>query len=275
LQPLRNNNDIFNEYNGNPNLKPTFTHNLNLSHNGYDFLKDRWMYQSLNINVSTNAITSNRFIDLSNGKTITTPVNTNGNMNLSLWSGMGSKFKKMDVRYSVGPTLSYNQFADFINNAKIISKTLSAGLNFSAQKSKDKKYDFSFYNDFRFNNNRTTQTSNFSTNTFGFNGTVYYKKTWSIINEYTYNWREKIQEGSPRISNHMLNARLQKTFKNNEFTLYFLVRDILNQNIGIDMSFYGNTYNETRNDRLKRYWMIGFAWDFKNKAAKTTSAPAK
>ncbi len=41
------------------------------------------------------------------------------------------------------------------------------------------------------------------------------------------------------------------------------------------MSYYGNQYNETRNDRLKRYWMIGFAWDFKNKAAKTPSTPAK
>ncbi|HEX4877323.1 MAG TPA: outer membrane beta-barrel family protein [Chitinophagaceae bacterium] len=275
LQPLRNNNDIFNQYNGNPNLKPTFTHNLNLSHNGYDFLKDRWMYQSLNINVSTNAITNNRTIDLSNGKTITSPVNTNGNMNLSVWTGMGSKFKKMEVRYSIGPTLSYNQFADFINSTKIVTKTLSAGMSVSAQKAKDKKYDFSFYNDFRFNNNRTTQTSNFSTNTFGFNGTVYYKKTWSLISDYMYNWREKIQENSPRISNHMLNARLQKTFRNNEFTLYFVVRDILNQNIGVDMSFYGNTYNETRNDRLRRYWMLGFAWDFKNKAKKTTSTPSK
>lgn len=275
LQPLRNNNDIFNQYNGNPDLKPTFTHNLNLTNNGYDFLKDRWMFQSLNINVSTNAITNNRSIDLSNGKTITTPVNTNGNMNLNLWTGMGSKFKKMEVRYSIGPTLTFNQFADFINNAKIITKTLSAGLSFSAQKSKDKKYDFSIYNDFRFNNNRTTQTSNFSTNTFGLNGTIYFLKTWSIISDYTYNFREKIQESSPRISNHLLNSRLQKTFKKNEFTLYFAVRDILNQNIGVDMSFYGNTYNETRNDRLRRYWMLGFAWDFKNKVKKATSPTSK
>jgi hypothetical protein len=44
-----------------------------------------------------------------------------------------------------------------------------------------------------------------------------------------------------------------------------MIRDILNQNIGIERNFYGNTLSEERNDRLKRYFMIGFAWNFKNK----------
>jgi hypothetical protein len=50
-----------------------------------------------------------------------------------------------------------------------------------------------------------------------------------------------------------------------------MVREILNKNIGIDRNFYSNTYTETINDRLKRYFMIGFEWDIKNKAATTNS----
>ncbi len=275
LQPLRSNNDIFNEYYGNLELKPTFTNTFNISHNGYDFLKDRWMYQSIYLNMSSNAITNSRVIDLSSGKTITTPVNTNGNYSMGLWSGIGMKIKKIDTRLNFSPNLSYNQFADYLNNIKTVSKTLSAGMNIWLSKSKDKKYDLSLNNDFRFNNNKTTQKSSFSTNNFGFNATVYYKKTWSLNSDYNYYWREKIRDGDVSLNNHLWNARLQKTFRNNEFTLYFMVRDILNQNIGINRNFYGYTYNETRNDRLKRYWMIGFAWDFKNKAAKTPSTPAK
>lgn len=275
LQPLRSNNDIFNEYYGNLDLKPTFNSNINVSHNGYDFLKDRWMYQSFNVNIRSNAITNSRVIDLSTGKTITTPINTNGNYNLGFWGGMGMKLKKLDTRVNFSPNISYNQFADYLNNVKTVSKTLSAGMNIWASKSKDKKYDFSLSNDFRFNNNRTTQKSNFSTNNLGFNATIYYKKTWSINSDYNYYWREKIRDGDVSLNNQLWNARLQKTFRNNEFTLYFMVRDILNQNIGVDRNFYGYTYNETRNDRLKRYWMIGFAWDFKNKASKTSSTPTK
>ena len=66
----------------------------------------------------------------------------------------------------------------------------------------------------------------------------------------------------------MWNAKLQRTFKKNEFTAYLQVRDILNQNIGIERNFDGVIYREERNDRLKRYWMLGFRWDFKNKAPK-------
>ena len=39
LQPLRNNNDYFNQYIGNPDLKPSFTNPFNVSHNSYNFLK--------------------------------------------------------------------------------------------------------------------------------------------------------------------------------------------------------------------------------------------
>jgi hypothetical protein len=44
-----------------------------------------------------------------------------------------------------------------------------------------------------------------------------------------------------------------------------MVRDILNQNIGINRFVYENTIGEERNDRLQRYAMVGFTWNFKNK----------
>jgi hypothetical protein len=94
------------------------------------------------------------------------------------------------------------------------------------------------------------------------------KKVWSLISEYEFNSRQKTFATDNNLNTHILNARLQKTFNNNEFTAYFTVRDILDQNIGINRNFSGNTYTEVRNDRLKRYFMVGFTWDFKNKAPK-------
>ena len=60
---------------------------------------------------------------------------------------------------------------------------------------------------------------------------------------------------------------IERTFHSDEFTVFFTVRDILNQNIGIDRTLYGNTLKEVRNDRLQRFWLFGIRWDFKNKAA--------
>lgn len=72
LQPIVNNNDNFNIVKGNPDLKPSFRNNINIMHNGYNFLKDIWSYQSLNFSTVSNAITYDRSINPSTGQTIST-----------------------------------------------------------------------------------------------------------------------------------------------------------------------------------------------------------
>ena len=185
--------------------------------------------------------------------------------------GVGFKLKKLDTRINFNPQFGYNKYADIINGSKSFSKNLNSGLQVWLSKSKEKKYDLSLGNEFNYSSNTTSQNStkiHYKTNTVSFNGTVYIKKVWSIINDYQFYSRQKTLQFNNDLSSHIWNARLQRTFKKDEFTAYFTVRDILNQNIGIDRNFYGNTYTEVRNDRLKRYFMIGFTWDFKNKGAK-------
>ncbi|HMJ48394.1 MAG TPA: outer membrane beta-barrel protein, partial [Ferruginibacter sp.] len=268
LQPLRNSTDEFNQYIGNPDLKPSFSNNINLSHNSYDFIKDRWMYQSVNLNVISNSITNNRIIDVNTGKTISQPINTNGNVSLNLWTGIGLRAKKINTRFNFGPNLRYSKFADVINNKVSYSKTTTAGTNFSISKSKDKRYDISIWDDFSYSNNKNSQSTernHFFINTSTLDATIYIDSVWSISSDYRYYFRQKTSALDDNLDNQLWNAKLQRTFRKNEFTVYVMVRDILNQNIGIDRSFYGNSYKEERNERLKRYFMVGFKWDFKNK----------
>jgi hypothetical protein len=62
-----------------------------------------WMYQSLNFTTTANSITNSRIIDLDSGKTVTQPVNTNGNISVSLWSGIGMKLKKINMSINLQP----------------------------------------------------------------------------------------------------------------------------------------------------------------------------
>ncbi|MEO8111815.1 MAG: outer membrane beta-barrel family protein [Ginsengibacter sp.] len=269
LQPLRNNNDYFNQYIGNPNLKPSFTNSFNVSHNSYNFLKDIWMYQSFNVRLTENSITNNRIINVDSGTTKTQPINTNGNLSMNLWSGFGFKIKKIDTRFNIGPSFSYNKYADVINSKKSFSTTVAPGFNMWLSKSKEKKYDLSLQNDFSYNSNTTSQNDtriHYINNSIEFNGTLYIKKVWSINTNYQFNARQKITPQDKNLTYHILDARLQRTFKKDEFTAYISVKDLLNQNIGIDRNFYGSTYSEVINDRLKRYFLIGFTWNFKNKS---------
>ena len=271
LQPLRNNNDYFNQVLGNPDLKPSFNQSINISHNNYNFLKDIYSYVSMYASVTQNAITSNSMINLDSGKTISQPINVNGNYNFGFYGGIGFKAKKIDTRFDFSPNLSLNRFANVINGVKSYSKTFSPGLRVYVSKSKEKKYDVSISDEFSYNTNNTTQNDtkiHYYTNSLSLNGTIYYKKVWSLSTDYTYYFRQKTVQADQNLITNIWNARLQRTFKHDEFTAYFTVNDILDQNVGIERNFYGNTYSQVINDRLKRYFLIGFTWNFKNKGSK-------
>lgn len=271
LQPITNNDNLFMKYLGNPDLKPAFNHSINLSHNNYNFLKERWMYQSIWVNLRSNSITNNRIIDQQTGITTIQPINTDGNVTAGFWGGLGMKLKKLNLRINIDPNFNYNRFADIINSQKYFTDNFNGGVRLGLSKSKDKKYDFWLSNNINLNSNKNRINNSkisYITNTVAVNATVYYKKVWSLSTDYDYYYREKTQQFRNSLNNHLWNARLQRTFKDNEFTAYLLVRDILNQNVGITRSFSGNTLTEERNDRLKRYFMLGFTWNFKNKAPK-------
>jgi hypothetical protein len=271
LQPLRNNTDYFNQVIGNPDLKPSFTNNFRLYHQDYNFLKDIYSYQSISANFTQNAITTNSIIDLDSGKTTSQPINVNGNYSFNFYGGAGFKIKKIDTRFQFGPEFNLRRYASVINGVKSFSKTFAPGLSGYISKSKEKKYDLSVSDEINYNSSVTTQNDTkiqYYTNTLSFYGTVYYKKVWSINTTYNYYYRQKTMESDQDLKTHLWNAMLQRTFKHDEFTAYFVVRDILNQNVGIDRNFYGDTYTQTINDRLKRYFMIGFVWNFKNKGSK-------
>ncbi len=271
LQPLRNNNDQFNQFIGNPDLQPSFSNNFNIYHNGYNFIKDIYMYQGLSLGLVNNAITNNRIIDPNTAKTITQPVNTTGNYNLNFYGGGGFKLKKADMRLGFNANGGINKTTDFINSLKSYSRSTRMGISVNASKSKEKKYTFSIDHQINYNLQTTSQNNNkidYFINTLTLNSIVYCKKVWSLETEYELFARQKTAQ-VPAISNNLFGAKLQRTFKKDEFSFYLDVNDILNQNIGIERTFYSNTFTETRNDRLQRYWLLGFVWNFKNKASAT------
>ena len=268
LQPLRNNQDFFNQTLGNPDLKQSFTNSISISSSSYSILTESHFYQSISFRTTSNLISYNRDIDPESAKTINTPINTNGNFSGNLYIGYGFKLKKIGLSVNLNPSLSYNKSVLSINNKINDSKTLNSGFSIYLNKSKDKKYDFNLSNNFSNNRNSTTindEIKSFYTNNLGLDIGVYLSEKWKLSTDYNLYTRQKTVDFQTNLTNQLWNARLQRTFKNDEFTAYILVRDILNQNIGIQRNVYDNTISEEQNDRLKRYVMIGFSWNFKNK----------
>lgn len=268
LQPLRNNQDFFNQVVGNPDLKQSFTNSFNVTHSTYSILTETNFFQSVSFRTTSNLISFNRDIDPESAKTVTTPINTNGNFSANVYMGYGFKLKKLNLFVNLNPSLNYNRSVNSINKQINNSDNLNSSFGLYINKSKEKKYDLTLSNTFSNSRNSTSQNDqvrSFNTNELGFRAGVYLTQKWKIESDYNWYARQKTLEFQDQLSNQLWNARLQRTFKKEEFTAYFLVRDILNQNVGINRFIYENTIGEERNDRLKRYAMIGFTWNFKNK----------
>jgi len=268
LQPLRNNQDFFNQILGNPDLKQSFTNSINIMHNSYSILTESQFYQNISLRSTSNLISYNKDIDPESAKTITTPINTNGNFYGNFYFGYGFKVKKIDLYVNLNPTLNYNRSVLSINNIINNSNTLNSGFAVYLSKFKEKKYEFSLNNYFSNNRNSTSQNDeikSFNTNNLSLDIGVYFREKWKLSTDYNLYSRQKTVDFQTNLTNQLWNARLQRTFKNDEFTAYILVRDILNQNIGIRRYVYENIIGEEQNDRLKRYAMVGFTWNFKNK----------
>ncbi|MEO0058462.1 MAG: hypothetical protein RLZZ312_109 [Bacteroidota bacterium] len=275
LQPLRNNQDFFNQVVGNPDLKQSFTNSFNISQNSYDMLSESNIYQGCSFRTTSNQISYNNEIDPQSAKTIRKAINTNGNFSGNYYMGYNFKIKKIELEVGLNPSVSFNRNVISINNILNTSDNVNSNFRLSLMKSKEKKYDFSLSNEFSNSRNETTQNNEirtFNTNDLSFNGSVYIAEKWKLMTDYTFSTRQKTIDFQTNLSNQIWNARLERTFKNDEFTAYILVRDILNQNIGIERSNFQNTISEERNDRLQRYAMLGFTWNFKNKGKKKPEA---
>jgi Outer membrane protein beta-barrel family len=268
LQPLRNNQDFFNQIIGNPDLKQSFTNNVSINFNSYSLLAESHMYMGLNMRSTSNLISYNKVIDPNNAKTITKPINTNGNFSGNFYMGYGFKIKKIDADLNINPSFSFNKSVIIINSIENISNNLNSRFSVYLSKSVEKKYDLSISNEFSNNINKTSQnnqTKSFNSNNLSLEASVYFKEKWKLSTDYNLFTRQKTNDFQTNLNNQIWNARLQRTFKNDEFTAYIMVRDILNQNIGIERYNFENTIGEEQNDRLQRYAMLGFAWNFKNK----------
>jgi hypothetical protein len=186
--------------------------------------------------------------------------------------GMGKKIKKFDIDFGLGLQFNYAKFNEIINYKTNGNKNSNVSFSVNFRKSKTKLYEINLENNFGYNVNQSTaynKTIRFNSNTTGLSGAYYIKKTWKISSDVEFIYRQKTSDFSNNLNNQIWNAQLEKSFHQDEFTLFFSIKDMLNQNIGIDRNLSGNTFTEIRNDRLKRYWMLGFRWDFKNKNAAT------
>ena len=270
LQPIQVNTDPLNIYIGNPNLKQSFRHSINMGYNSYNVLKERNIWTNINFGITDNAFT--QFSTIDSGRRVYQTVNVDGVYNLNFYGDYGFKIKETGLRLGFGPTFNINNNIDFVKSkqsnliAKNTTNTKSYGLRMSFSKYVENKFNFYIGPNFTFNQSKASVNADANAEYWQINGwgnlQVTLAHKFEIGSEVEFQVRQKDDRFPTNNSFTTWEAHIIKRFlKENALEVKLGVYDILNQNRGYNRNFNSYNFTETYYNTLKRFWLLTITWN--------------
>ncbi|WP_415328578.1 outer membrane beta-barrel protein [Chryseobacterium sp. MMS23-Vi53] len=264
-------------YQGNPDLKNTWSNMTYLYFNNSNIVKNINYYLNVGFTYRNNDVINYSFYD-EDGKQHVTYSNVSGNKNFNLGGSFSKTFKWKENKLTISPrfNMNYALTKGFIEGQEFASNVfnINPGLNLNYE-IKDKltikpsyslNYNFSNYENSSINEVKT------SYQTLKLELTNYIFKSKLIFgNDFEYNTNTNIAPGFKR-DFYFWNTSLGYSFFNKQLTAKVKVYDVLNQNQSVRRTI-SSTYFEDRDDLiLKRYVMFSLTMKLNKFAGKKMQA---
>jgi hypothetical protein len=270
LQPVPDNSNPNRVILGNPDLLPTFGHNVNMSFNSYKPISGKYIWCNANFNLIDNAFANSTSYD-SLGRTVSQTINVDGNYNGNAYIGGGLPF--FDKMLQIGPSLegNYNHYSSIINGQKNITESI----NFNAGLSLDIELDtlefgIGYNYDYTIPSSTLSNASNkpYSEQQFSADLTLRLPFKIFLETEAEYNIRSQRAEGY-NVNYVLWNAELSKAFlKNENLILTISGNDILNQNISTKRTIQDNVITDNKTNIISRYFLLKLTYKFNSTKTK-------
>jgi outer membrane beta-barrel protein/carboxypeptidase-like protein len=272
LQPLITTTDNVNFTEGNPNLKPQFTHTIRALYSSFDPGTQHVIFATINASTIVNDIQTAITYNAKTGQT-TTYVNLNGTYNASGFFNYGFALKnpKSNLNFItsgnyaqsqtlVDSTPVANVFAHAYSRNTTLAETVSWTTNIK------KNFDMNFssastYNIARNSFNASQNLDYFSEIVIA-EITAYTNNGWLIAANFQYTYTDNRTPGY-NASVPLLSPSIAKSiFKKKNGEIRLTTFDLLNSNTYVNKTpGQGGGYTATRNNTLTRYMMLTFTWN--------------
>lgn len=268
IQPVLVNTDPLNLFLGNPDLRPSFTHRVNLNFNSYKILTEQYIYFGGGYNLTTNAIVNNTTTN-ANGKSTYQSFNLNGKSpaNFYFYSNFSRKIKKLN--FNAGINLNGNGNTSYNYTNSVLNKTNSYTYNvgLDLQKYKEKKYEMYLNFGPTYTISGSSLQPNINNNGFGLDGRgsfkVYLPHKFEFGFDGNYRYQAKTQSFNQSFERLIINPTISKKFfKTDNLNLSVTVNDLLNQNVGFNRYAYGGNITQNSYTTIRRYFMFSVSYDF-------------
>lgn len=273
LSPVEDVSNPLNITVGNPDLKPSFEHRLNLRYQNFNPEKNRHMGMFGNISYLNNDIISTTTTDLATGAKETTYQNVSGNWNANVRMMMNLPLKNIKFSVFSMTFASYNNSNGFANTKlddvitieKNISKRTNLGETLGLNYRSD-LFDFGVRGNINYNNVKNTLEGQRDQEYFNYGGnantTIYLPWDFSIESDINYSTNTGYADGFTQ-NEWLWNASMSKQiFKAKNGTIRFKIYDILQQRSNISRSVTSNYIRDTTTNTLTSYFMVHFVYRF-------------
>lgn len=272
LAPVPDNSNPNRIQAGNPDLRPNYSHNLNLMFNNWSALSGRYVYAGSSMNYTDDAFSTATNYD-QYGRAISKTVNVDGNAFVVLYAGAGLPFfgRKMTIRPELNGT--YFRNTNFISDQRNITNTLAMtpGLDIDFSLMKD-SLEFGLESSYSYNNAISTLNPDgtpFSIQNYGAWFEWRLPHGFTIGADGTYTRNSQPGGGFYNTDFFILNAEISKKFlKTQNLELALIGNDILNQNVNARREVNGNIVTDYRTTIISRYFLLKLTWRFNNKRTK-------
>lgn len=297
LQPVQDFTNPQNTSVGNPNLKPSINHNVNLGYNNFNFVSGKVIFTNLTFSTIRNQIVNKTAKRDSIGSVISIPENVNGYYNVLGFYAYSKPYKNRKYVLTVNGSLNFNRNISLTDSVRIIGNSLEQNLNRNKINGNNwiitQGFNFEYNykeilelgtgisyslndNKFKSADGKTlTGFQNTSSNAWTLSSNMNLNITKTLVLKYDFDYT--INSGLASGVNKnlaIMNASLEKQlFKKKNGIIRLAAYDLFSQNSNISRNVSGPSIIDTRSNRLTRYFIATFTYRLQRFAGKTMQQP--
>ncbi|MBI4946262.1 MAG: TonB-dependent receptor [Bacteroidetes bacterium] len=267
LQPLKDNTNPNAVYIGNPNLLPSYNQTVNMRYSFFKAVTGNSMWTSLKFTSINNNISNSVYYDKSTAKSITQPVNVNGNYNgdIELQYSIPLFSRKLEITPDINS--SYSNSSNIINGVNNSTKNMSwnAG-GYATLHADSNRIEISLNGNYGNTFSQTTISSS-SIKTYitaNYHASISYEitKKWTVESDVKYIYKTQ-QAQAANVSYYIWGASVNKKFlKKENMIISIEAFDLLNQNINAEQTVTDNVITYSKSNVVGRYILLRAVYKF-------------
>ena len=263
LQPVLDQSNINRQVIGNPDLKRSYVHNLNIRFFSSKILAGKNFFSTLNASTTNNSIVNYDSV-LPNRTILSKPVNVNGAYRVNGTVNYGFGIKKLNSRLSFGLNGGFNNSISYANGQLNTIVTKSTGPSMTYSYIMDDVIDISLSARYSFSKTSNEISPNLNTNyltkVFGADMTNYLPLNIVLNQSLNYAINSGRAEGF-NTAVPIWNASVSKFFmKNKRAEIKMSAFDLLNKNIGISRNVSQNQIVDRSYNVINQYFLFTFTY---------------